>query len=130
MESNEKQRAENQTSSTQPQSEPITPQLADKDNNLLMGVLCYLGPLVIIPYMTTKDQPFVKYHIKQGVVLVAAEVIIYIIGSMITLGIFIPIAMILNLGALVLTIIGIVNVLQKKESPLPLLGQFADKVKI
>jgi hypothetical protein len=41
-----------------------------------------------------------------------------------------PIIMLLNLGTLILAIMGIVNVVGKKEVALPLIGQFADKVKI
>jgi len=36
------------------------------ESNVLMGILSYLGPLVIISYLTSKDNPFVKFHIKQA----------------------------------------------------------------
>jgi uncharacterized membrane protein len=118
----------NQTATpAQPTTTPATPAV---ENDTLMGVLCYLGPLVIIPYMTSLDNPFVKFHVKQGIVLFGLEVILYIAGAMFLFGGLYPIIMLLNLGTLILTIIGIVNVVGKKEVALPLIGQFADKVKI
>ncbi len=113
---------------TQPDSTPATAPEVQTDT--LMGVLCYLGPLVIIPYMTALDNPFVKFHVKQGIILFGLEVIFYIVGTMFLFSGFYPIIMLLNLGTLILTIIGIVNVVGKKEVALPLIGQYAEKVKI
>ncbi|MBI1755245.1 hypothetical protein HY250_01765 [Candidatus Azambacteria bacterium] len=31
-------------------------------NKTLMGILAYLGPLVIVSYVTSKDDAFVKFH--------------------------------------------------------------------
>ena len=88
-----------------------------------MGVLVYLGILVIIPYLVAKDDSFVKFHIKQGLVLVVIEFIMWILG-MILLPLWMLLA-IINLGVFVLIIIGIVNVVQGKEQKLPLVGDFA-----
>jgi uncharacterized membrane protein len=117
--------SEQTTAPVQPTS-PTTPQIQD---DTLMGVLCYLGPLVIIPYLTSLDNPFVKFHVKQGIVLFGVEVIIYLLGTMFLFGLY-PIIMLLNLGTLVLAIMGIIHVVGKKEVALPLIGQYADKVKI
>lgn len=95
----------------------------DKENKTLMGVLAYLGPLVIVSYLTAKDNPFVKFHIKQGLVLLVIEVIMWVVGSM-----FWPLWMLINLinlAVLILSIIGIMNVVQNKEKELPLVGQFS-----
>lgn len=103
--------------------QPTTHAPVTVDNTALMGILCYLGPLVIVPLLTAKEQPFVKFHIKQGLVLAVIEVGMWIIGSMIWL--LAPLFMIINIGVIVLSIIGILNVLNKKEVPLPLVGDFA-----
>lgn len=91
--------------------------------NTLMGVLSYIGPLVIIPFLTSKDQPFVKFHIKQGLVVFSIEVIVYVLG-MFVWGLW-PLLSLINLATLVLSIIGIVNVVEKKEKELPLVGSFS-----
>lgn len=112
---------------TAPASTTATP---TEDNALLMGILCYLGILVIIPYLMAKDNAHVKFHLKQGIVLVVIELILYALGMMVLVPILWPIISLLNLGCLVLSIIGIINVVQKKEVALPLVGGFAEKVKI
>lgn len=134
MEPNQNQNTTSTSESTQtsaPTQPAATPTAApEMKDDTLMGMLCYLGPLVIIPYMTALDNPFVKFHVKQGIVLFGLEVIIYIVGTMFLFSGLYPIIMLLNLGTLILTIMGIVNVVGKKEVALPLIGQFADKVKI
>jgi len=88
-----------------------------------MGILAYLGPLVIVSYITSKDNPFVKFHIKQGLVLLVIEVGVWIIGSMMwQLWMFLNL---INLATLVFTVLGIVNVVQGKQKELPLIGGFS-----
>lgn len=93
------------------------------DNTLLMGVLSYLGPLVIVSYLTSKDNPFVKFHIGQGLVLFVAEAILWVASRM-----FWPFMMfisLLHLALFILSIIGIANVVNKKKTPLPIVGSLA-----
>ena len=89
----------------------------------LMGVLAYLGILIIIPFLMAKDDPFVKFHIKQGLLLVIVEVAIWIIGS--TMWQLWTILSLINLAAIVFSIIGIVNVIQGKQKELPLIGSLS-----
>lgn len=102
-----------------------TPKPAEmpQDNTVLMSVLAYIGILVLVPYFTAKENPVVKFHIRQGLVLLVIELAMWFIGSM--LYILAPVLMLVNLATLVLSIIGIVNVLNKKQVELPLVGQFA-----
>ena len=88
-----------------------------------MGVLAYLGILVVIPFLLSKDDPFVKFHIKQGLVLVAIELAVWLVGM--AMWQLWMILQIVNLGTIVLAIVGIVNVVHHKEQELPLVGQFA-----
>lgn len=99
-----------------------------QDNSTLMGILAYIGILVIIPFLVAKDNPFVKFHVKQGIVLAVIGVCLWVVSEVIYM--LAPIVMIANLGLLVLSIIGIVNVINKKEAELPLVGQLAVHVKI
>jgi uncharacterized membrane protein len=88
-----------------------------------MGALAYLGILVIIPYVSAKEDPFVKFHVKQGLVLAVIEVVIWFIGmSMWQLW---SILSLVNLGTIILSVIGIVNVVHGKTEKLPLVGDFA-----
>ncbi len=94
-----------------------------QDNKTLMAVLAYIGPLVIISYLSAKDDPFVKFHIKQGLVLFVIEVVIWLVGQMFwPFWIFLNIV---NLATLILSIIGILNAVHKKEKELPLVGHLS-----
>lgn len=96
--------------------------------NTLMALLSYLGPLVIVSYLVAKDDPFVKFHIRQGAVLFIIEIIISLFFSRMFMMVFLPlffIMPIINLALLVLSIVGIVNAVQGKEKELPLLGHLA-----
>ncbi len=100
-----------------------------KDNQKnLIAIFCYLGILVLIPLLTKKDDPFVKSHIKQGLVLLIAEVsgmfisVIPLFGWI--LGPFLTITFI------VLSIIGIINVLNGQEKDLPLIGKYGKNFNI
>lgn len=96
------------------------------NNNTVMGVLAYIGPLVIVPYLTNKNNDFVKFHTKQGLVLFGIEVVIMILGNMMYLWML---GSLLNLATLILSIIGIVNVVQGEKKELPLIGSWANSLK-
>jgi uncharacterized membrane protein len=97
----------------------------DQSTNTLMAVLCYFGILVIIPLLTdAKNDPFVKFHIKQGLVLLIAYVICGFVFWIPVIG------WLLGVVLFVLFIMGIINAAGGKQNPLPILGQMADKIKI
>ena len=93
--------------------------------NTLMAAISYLGPLVIVSYLMAKDDSFVKFHIRQGAVLFAIEIAISVVSSMFMFGGLYMVVQLANLGALILSIIGIVNAVQGKEQELPLIGHLA-----
>lgn len=98
-----------------------------KGGDNLIAILSYLGILFLIPLLVSKDNRFVQFHAKQGLVLFIVEIIIALIA-------WIPIigwigAPILWIICLVLSIIGIVNVVTGKQNPLPIIGKFAGKFK-
>jgi uncharacterized membrane protein len=105
-----------------PQSNPQVSPAAQ--NETLMGVLAYLGILIVIPFIMAKDDPFVKFHLKQGLVLVLIEVVVWFLGGMFFWH-FWPLLQLVNLATLILSIIGIVNVVNKKQAELPLVGTLA-----
>ncbi len=98
------------------------------DKKTLLALLSYIGPLVIISYAIGKDDPFVKFHVKQGLVVFAIEVLAWIVMSIIP---FIWILWkIVHIGVLVLSVIGVVNAVQGREKELPLVGHLANNIKI
>lgn len=94
----------------------------------VMAALSYLGILILIPFFIKKDDPFVHYHLKQGVVLLVPELIVYVASGM--LYHLWPIWNIVWLALLGFTIVGILNALTKKEKALPFIGQYASRVNL
>jgi uncharacterized membrane protein len=84
--------------------------------------------LVIISYLVGKDDSFVKFHIKQGLVLLSIEValwlLVYILPS------FWRIWHILNIVTVILSALGIFYVIQNKQKELPVVGDWAKYFKI
>ncbi len=96
-----------------------------KGKNTGMAIVAYI--LFFVPLLTdAKDDPFVKYHVKQGLVLFIAGVILMLVGFMPVLHWF---SWLFNIAIFVLAVIGILNAANGKEKPLPLIGQFADSFK-
>ncbi len=102
------------------------------DEGKSLAWLSYLGLLLLIPLMVNKDNEYSKFHVKQGIVLLICGIAVTIISS--NLG-FIPVigamtAALMRICLLVLAIMGIINALTEKTTPLPIIGQYAEKIKI
>lgn len=50
------------------------------NNDLVFGILCYLGILWIIPLLANKKNEFFRLHLAQGLVVLALEVILTVLG--------------------------------------------------
>ena len=96
--------------------------------DLVLGILCYLAIFILIPIFMVKDSKFVRFHIKQGFPLFILDLVISVLGFL--LG-WIPVVGTvfgwifgaIGLVLVVLSILGIVNVVQGKEEELPFVGQ-------
>lgn len=108
---------------------PIPHPVQVPHNKTLMGVLCYLGILILVPYLMAKDDSFVKFHLGQGLVVFVIEAIAWVLGMSFMWHLY-PLISLIQLVALVLSIIGIVNVVQGHEKALPLVGQYSSYFKL
>ena len=91
---------------------------ADINNNKVMAILCYLGILWLIPFLTAKESPFVKYHLNQGL-------LVLILGIAAAAVSWIPvIGWLCGVVVFAFAVIGIVNVVNGKAQELPLIGRF------
>jgi len=105
---------------------------SDSSNDKLMAVLAYIGILFLIPLLAAKDSDFAQFHAKQGanlfVLEVATAVVVWFItftvafGGLAFLGLVSMLVWLLQIGFFVLSIIGIVNVINYKKEPLPIIG--------
>jgi|AntAceMinimDraft_4_1070372.scaffolds.fasta_scaffold05189_7 uncharacterized membrane protein len=98
-------------------------------NEKICSILAYLF-VGIIWYLLDeelKNNSFVKFHVKQSLVLIIFSTALNIIGSILPIigwFIIIPIA---SITVIVLSIIGIINAINHEKKELPLIGHFAKK---
>lgn len=100
----------------------------DVDENKLIAALSYLGLLCLIPLLAKKDSKFAQEHGKQGLVLVIAWVVIWVVGVIPILGWIVGffgsiILLIVNLIALGKTLMG-------GFWEIPVLGKYRHQFKI
>ena len=101
----------------------------DIEDNTAMGILAYIGILVLIPMLAAKDSKFARYHTNQGFTLFlfgfCTAVILGILGIIPYVGIvFRILGALVGLCFFVFMILGIVNVVQGKAKELPLIGKY------
>jgi uncharacterized membrane protein len=87
-----------------------------EDRNI--ALLSYLFLLVLIPLLTKRENEFVMFHAKQGIVLA----IVWFIAPFTFI-----LAPLFYLFSLIMSIMGIMNVMAGKKQELPLIGKFASK---
>ena len=99
----------------------------DIQQNKVMGILAYIGILVLIPLFAAKDSKFARFHCNQGLVLAICEIAVSVIISILS---FIPVVglivsivgWVINVVAFVLSILGIINAVNGQAKELPLIG--------
>ena len=97
-------------------AEPIAMRNAD-----VLGVFCYMGPLLIIPYIIRPDSDFIKYHTNQGLLLLLTLIICLVVMIVPIIGWLA--GLVGEVFSVICFIIGIVNVLNGRMKPLPIIGK-------
>jgi uncharacterized membrane protein len=113
---------------------------AQSSNRGLMIALSYLWLLCLVPLLVEKDDKEVQWHARHGLVLMLAEIVLWIglailtaILSMITGGLgclLAPLQLILWLGVVVAHIMAIVKGVNGQRLIIPGISQYADKFNI
>jgi uncharacterized membrane protein len=104
---------------------PANKPASEKKINVL-AMISYLGVLCLIPYLSKEADKFAKFHSKQGLVLFLFEIASWTIMFFIPFMGFI-IANLIGLLWVVLSVIGILNVINNAETKLPVIGDLAEK---
>ncbi|HWQ97667.1 MAG TPA: DUF4870 domain-containing protein [Clostridia bacterium] len=93
-------------------------------NDMWMGILAYLGVLALVPYLVKDQSAFVRSHAIRGINLLILEVIAWV-----AVGVFswVPIldgilSTVVGLASFVFSLIGIINVANKEDKDLPVIG--------
>jgi len=90
----------------------------------VLAILSYLSILCIAPLLLQKENKFILFHGKQGLVIFLAQVAVFILH--IVLGLWI-----LKLGMFLLGVIsflGIISVLQGKKTTFPVISDIAEQI--
>ena len=96
---------------------------ADVQRNRGMGVLAYLGLLVLIPLLAARESPFARFHCNQGFAEAVAGIALRILKHLPIIGrLFAILAGIVGIVAFVFSIIGIVNAANGRAKELPVIG--------
>jgi uncharacterized membrane protein len=100
-----------------------------REQDKIQLVLAYLGCLALIPFLTVKDSEYVKWHAKQGLVLLAGEVVIGVGLSIVLsiVGVGLCLGPVVNLGFFVLSIFGIMKAMKGERYRIPVVADLADK---
>jgi uncharacterized membrane protein len=122
------------------QTPPPIPGSAPSINRTIMIVLSYLGPLALIPLLVEKEDQEVQWHAKHGLVLLVAEIVLFvglsiiqmIVGAIPVIGcltaiIGILISFVLSIGILIVHIMCIIKGVNGQRFTLPYVSEYANR---
>jgi uncharacterized membrane protein len=94
----------------------------DVEQNKGMAALAYI--LFFVPLLAAPDSQFARYHANQGLILLIVAIIVNVVGGMVPVIGWFLILPVGSIFVLVLWIMGILNAVNGKEAPLPIIGNF------
>ncbi len=116
---------------------PANTQPGTMKQDPVMIFLAYFGIFALIPYLTVKDNDFVRWHAKQGLTYLVASVALFIALIIVSVVLaFIPylgallstlIWLIVPLGLMALWVIALVKAFGGERWKIPLVGDLAEK---
>ncbi len=90
------------------------------------AVISYVGFLCVVSLLLKKDNEFVLFHAKQGLVLFVAEAVVFVVSVIPLLGWLLGILGFLCFSAL--SVWGVIEALKGNVFRLPLVSDIADKI--
>lgn len=95
----------------------------DIDKNKFMAILCYLGILIIIPFLVAKESKFVKFHINQGLCFIVFALVLCVLCCIPFIGWIIE--AVTGIVCLILMLMGILNAARGNAKELPIIGRYS-----
>jgi len=111
-----------------PDSKKSAHKSAGVDDAKIISAIGYLGILCLVPLLLKKDDALAQHHGKQGLVILIAWVLLGAVGWIPLLGWMI--AVIGSAILLILMIIGIIKALNGEMWVMPVLGKYAEQIKL
>ncbi len=97
-----------------------------KGEQIVFAILSYLGILVLIPLLVKKDDDFIHFHAKQGLVLLLVWIAVWIFTLIPVIGWVI--GPLLSVVMLIISVIAIIQVIMGKKWEIPIVATYADKL--
>ncbi len=99
----------------------------DRDRGMIAAILSYIPFLCLIPLLQMRDNEQARFHSRQGFIIFLVELLalFFLIPGL--SGLFWKAIIIFALGA---SVAGIIFGIQGKQYRLPIIGDFADKLKL
>ena len=102
---------------------------SEKPQNVVMCILSYLGVFALIPYFTQKDDSYITWHSRQGLVITAIAIVVSFLLAVLT---FIPVigwiaslaSMLFSTAVLVLCVFCMIQACNGKKWAVPGLEAF------
>lgn len=92
----------------------------------LLSILAYLGVLVLVPFIIGRENPTVRFHTNQGLKILVISIITGLFRAVFKGTIAGILVRVVRMAILILSIIGIINVIKKEEKRLPLVNIIPD----
>jgi fumarate reductase subunit D len=103
---------------------PVPPPRSDET---ILLVLCYVGLLALVPYLVAKDAPLVRHQAREGLALAFLGVACAGIAVVPYVGVAGQAGL---AGVLVLSILGLVKALERREWRAPVAADVADRLEL
>jgi uncharacterized membrane protein len=97
----------------------------DIDEKNIFAALCYVGVLILVPWLVRKEDPFVNWHIRQGLLVLAVLILSLIASAWIAV-----VGNLVFLLVMLVDVIALVQALMGKSWKIPLLGNLASRFRI
>lgn len=94
----------------------------------IIAAVGYLWILCLLPLLGKKDSEFAQHHGRQGLVLTITSFILWLVMWIPVLGWIV--GFLGTIAVVVLAVTGIMNAMQGKYWEMPVLGEYAKKIKI
>lgn len=95
------------------------------DERRLMAALSYVGVLVLVPLLVRRDDPFVRWHAQQGLVLLGGLILAVVAAAWVAV-----VGNVLFLLLLMADVIALVQALLGRRWRIPGIGHLAEKFRI
>ncbi len=97
-----------------------------RSESRLWSVVAYLGPLAIWAAFKSREDEFIRFHAKQGIVLFLLEVLVWVLASIPIVGTFLWV-----LGRLVFglaSLFGMIFALNGEKQGLPIIDRLSQRL--